>query len=235
MGRQPSPVLVRYLVVLAILSDLLTARGSQDTAVHRCHKGVTGYCEGIYRRISPPQVVFRWYQCVDQALRGELISNFPPILLTIIDQQYKDVQDKLSDLTPWLEKLLKTLAKVNPNDDSEEKERRSQLARFALGTAYLVQQKLTIYRSLEYIGKRSLALSGKGRVARVLDKTQDSQEVIGLVEKLRQAVLIYQVGSGHCQNRRPLTRGTGVATTVDIQPSRRFEGECLLPLSDFSD
>ena len=60
----------------------------------------------------------------------------PPIPLTIINQQYKDVEDKLDDLTPWLEKLLQTLAKANPNDDPEETERRSQLARVVLRMAY---------------------------------------------------------------------------------------------------
>ncbi|KAF9645787.1 hypothetical protein BDM02DRAFT_3189409 [Thelephora ganbajun] len=90
--------------------------------------------------------------------------------------EYNDVKDKLSDLIPWLEKLLETLAKVNPNNDREEMERRSQLA-----------------RSLEDIEARSLALSEKGKIARVLDKTRDSGEVIRLVEKLRQAILIYQV------------------------------------------
>ena len=58
--------------------------------------------------------------------------------------------------------------------------------------------RLTLYRSLEDIGKRSLALSDKGKVARVLDKKQDSEKVIGLVEKLRQAILIYQVSGKHC-------------------------------------
>ena len=53
-------------------------------------------------------------------------------------------------------------------------------------------------RSLQDIEIRSLALSEKGRLARVLDKTQDSQEVIGLVEKLRQAILIYQVSCQRC-------------------------------------
>lgn len=34
----------------------------------------------------------------------------------------------------------------------------------------------------------------KGKMVRFLDKTQDSQTVIKLVEDLRQAILIYQVG-----------------------------------------
>ena len=107
------------------------------------------------------------------------------------------MKDKLGDLIPWLEKLLQNLAKANPEDDPEEVERRSQLARFISRLTYLAHTMLTLCRSLEDIGKRSLTLSEKSKVARALDKAQDLEEVIGLVEKLRQAVLIYQVGVKH--------------------------------------
>ena len=104
------------------------------------------------------------------------------------------MKDKLDDLIPWLEKLLVTIAKVNPNDDCEEAERRLQLEKFVSHLEFLVHPKLTLHgRSLDDIGRRSLALSEKGKVARVLDKARDSQEVITLVEKLRQAILVYQV------------------------------------------
>ena len=93
--------------------------------------------------------------------------------------------------------------------------------------------ELTIYRSLEAIGTQAIALSEKGKVARAFDKTQDSQEVIGLVESLRQAILIYQVSAGHCRTRKPLTRETGVTTAVNIQPGRPFDRESLLPVADF--
>ena len=112
------------------------------------------------------------------------------------------MKDKLNDLIPWLKKLLQSLAKVNPDDDPEEVERRSQLARFVPRLEPLAHPKPTHYRSLNDIGTRSLALSEKGKVARVLDKAQDSQEVIGLVEKLRQAILIYQVSTRHRQARK---------------------------------
>jgi hypothetical protein len=103
------------------------------------------------------------------------------------------VKDKLNDLIPWLEKLQETLAKVNSDGDREEVERRSQLAKFVSRLAPPAHPVLTVDRSLEEIGTRSLALSGKKKLARVLDKAQDSQEVIKLVEKLRQAILVYQV------------------------------------------
>lgn len=142
------------------------------------------------------------------------------------------MKDKLSDLIPWLEKLLKNLAKVNPDDDREEVERRTQLARFVLCLGSLAQSEPTLYRSLEDIGTRSLALSEKGKLARVLDKTKDLQEVIGLVERLRQAILVYQVSVRDRQNRKSLTRRAGVTTTVNIQPGRPFECEFLFPVSD---
>jgi len=104
------------------------------------------------------------------------------------------VKDKLDDLIPWLEKLLITIAKVNPNDDCEEAERRLQLEKSVSRPEVPVHPRLILHdRSLDDIGRRSLALSEKGKVARVLDKARDSQEVITLVEKLRQAILVYQV------------------------------------------
>ena len=51
------------------------------------------------------------------------------------------MEDKLNDLTPWLEKLLQTLAKANPDDDSEEVERRSRLARFVSCLTHLVHTR----------------------------------------------------------------------------------------------
>jgi len=47
------------------------------------------------------------------------------------------VKDKLNDLIPWLEKLQDTLAKVNPDNDREEVERRSQLAKFVTRPDFL--------------------------------------------------------------------------------------------------
>ena len=84
-------------------------------------------------------------------------------------------------------------------------------------------------RSLEDIGKRSLALSEKGKIARALDKMRDSGEVIKLVEELRRTILVYQVSARHHQSRGSLTRGTGVTTAVDIPPGRPSDCE-FLPL-----
>ena len=73
-------------------------------------------------------------------------------------------------------------------------------------------------RLLEDIGTRATALLDKGKVARVLDKGRDSAEVVALVEKLRQAILIYQVSVVAYRSWRSFTPMAGVAAAVDIQP-----------------
>ena len=149
-------------------------------------------------------------------------------------QQYNDVKDKLDDLIPWVKKLLVSLAKVNPNDDCDEVERRSELAKFVSRLRSLAHSKLIYHdRSLEDIGTRSLALSEKGKVARILDKAQDTGEVVKLIEQLRRAILIYQVTIKYCQGRKSLTSGTDVTTTVIIHPGRPIDCEFLPLKFDF--
>lgn len=79
---------------------------------------------------------------------------------------------------------------------------------------------LTLCRSLEEIAEQSQSLLVKGKLARLLDKTQDSQEVGRLVERLRQAILIYQVCYAQSLPNRANAFGTGIPTTVNKQPSR---------------
>ena len=76
-------------------------------------------------------------------------------------------------------------------------------------------------------------MAEKGKVARVLDKAKDSQEVIKLVEKLRQAILEYQVGARNSHSRNLLTRGVGITTAINLQPGRPADCEFLHHVSDF--
>ena len=50
-----------------------------------------------------------------------------------------------------------------------------------------------VLSALEEVGKRSQALSDKKTTARFFDKAKDSEEVVGLVEQLRTAIVYYQV------------------------------------------
>ena len=80
--------------------------------------------------------------------------------------------------------------------------------------------------SLEGIEKRSRMLLDKGKVAKILDKKQDSGMIVKLVEELRQAILIYQVGT--VENRRSTrvnASRVAVATTVYRQSSHSIDCE----------
>ena len=80
---------------------------------------------------------------------------------------------------------------------------------------------------LEDIGMQAAGLLAKGRAARFLDKRKDSGEVAALVEKLRQAILDYQVSIRDYWNWRSLTCIADVTATIGIQPSRPIDGESL--------
>ena len=53
------------------------------------------------------------------------------------------------------------------------------------------------FSSLEEIEKRSQSILEKKKMAGFLDKANDSQEVVNLVEQLRSAILCYQVSRNH--------------------------------------
>ncbi|KAF9787378.1 hypothetical protein BJ322DRAFT_1019804 [Thelephora terrestris] len=137
----------------------------------------------------------------------ESADAFPPLksCLGAIDafrkhyEQSKDVEDSLRDLIPWINKLENTLATAIPDINPEESARREQLT-----------------RSLERIWKRAQALSGKGKLARFLDKTRDSSTIVKLVEELRREILIYQLSQQQSIENQvsQLTKSPGVKAKI---------------------
>lgn len=74
-------------------------------------------------------------------------------------------------------------------------------------------------------------MQDKGKVARILDKARDAGEVVKLIERLRQAILVYQVGIGlYYWGLKRFERETGLATTINIQSSLPVDRE-FLPLA----
>ena len=123
-------------------------------------------------------------------------------------------------LNPLLAKLKQNVTAMAADADGGEKQRRSELSRYAphLFTihAYVNGRRST----LEDIEKRSQVLLQKSVPARFIDKEDDSKEVARLVERLREAIALYQVSEirtvsssaahagGYCcrNNRRSTTR-----------------------------
>ena len=94
--------------------------------------------------------------------------------------------------------------------------------------------KLIVYlRSLQDIEKRSRTLSEKGKVAKFLDKKRDSGAIVRLVEQLRQAILIYQVGAAEsCRSCQADPFRIVVAATVYRQSGHTIG--CKTPSNAFT-
>jgi len=56
----------------------------------------------------------------------------------------------------------------------------------------------------------------KEKTAGFLDKGKHSQEVVDLIEQLRDAIVYYQVSGDHAVQTRANTYGTALTTTIDI-------------------
>ena len=160
-------------------------------------------------------------------------SKFSWAPLTDFSQQSKDVEDKLGDLIPWLIKLKDSVTTASADGNHEETKRREQLIQCVASSLHC-RFGLTVCRSLEDIERRSQALLAKGKAARILDKTQDSGTIIKLVEDLRQAILIYQVGTirKYWDPVELRCFGVAVATAIDRKPG--FTIDCKLPSVAFS-
>ena len=93
-----------------------------------------------------------------------------------------------------MEKLKRNITATAIDVDGGEKQRRSELSRYA-------PQLFTMHvyvngrdrSTLEDIEKRSKVLLEKGVAARFIEKEGDSKEVARLIERLREAIALYQV------------------------------------------
>jgi len=96
--------------------------------------------------------------------------------------------------------------------------RRSRGARNSPGTFCGVRPSLAdpALRSLAEIEERSQALLEKKKAVGFLDKGKDSQEVAGLVEQLRTAIVYYRVSGGPTARTYTTTDAWGTALTATI-------------------
>ena len=157
------------------------------------HKNPPGYLERVLGLVSSPQVCPRRRDRTHQTLRGIYRVDRRRHNLHEHSQQFEDVRDKIEDLIPLLAKLKQNVTATAADADGGENRRRSELSRYAL-QLFTIHVYANVRRStLEEIEKRSQALLEKGVLARFMDKENDSKEVARLVERLREAIALYQV------------------------------------------
>jgi hypothetical protein len=123
-------------------------------------------------------------------------------------QESEDVREKVEDLIPYLNRFKQTVNAVVSDGDQAEKERRSELFRYArwLPTPPTIADG--VRSALGEIEKKSQDLLVKGTATRFVDKGADSGEVARLVERLREAITHYQV-SENCFVARNIPHAGG--------------------------
>ena len=90
-------------------------------------------------------------------------------------------------------KLKQNVTATTADVDGGENRRHSELSRYA-PQLFTMHVYANDHRSaLKEIEKRSQVLLEKGVAARFMDKEDDSKEVARLVERLREAIALYQV------------------------------------------
>ena len=143
--------------------------------------------------VSTPQVCPRQRDRAHQTLRGICRVDRRRHNLHEHSQQFEDVKDKAEDLIPLLEKLKQNVTATAVDADGGENRRRLELSRYA-PQLFTIHVYVNGHRStLEDIEKRSQVLLEKGVAARFMDKEDDPKEVARLVERLREAITLYQV------------------------------------------
>ena len=117
-----------------------------------------------------------------------------------------------------MERFKRDITTTTIDRDPEETRRRQELARYArrsLTTPALVNG---LGSALEEVEKRARELLAKGTKAGFVDKGGDSKEVVGLVERLREAITHYQVSENRLVATRMTHRRTDIATAGDLRP-----------------
>ena len=87
-------------------------------------------------------------------------------------------------------------------------------------TVLCVTRPNLVLSSLEEIGKRSQASLEKEEAVGFLDKEKGSQEVVNLIEQLRNAIAYYQVGGNHAARTALNTDEPDTTATNDIQQNQ---------------
>ena len=83
------------------------------------------------------------------------------------------------------------------------------------------------FKQIEELSQKLLA---KNAVARFADKGKDSKVVVGLIERLREAIVYYQVSDYHSSTPGTIDRGTDIATASDLLSNHSSHGKTPAPL-----
>ena len=115
--------------------------------------------------------------------------------------------------------------------DPEETERRSELARYVHQLTTTPTAPDCHCSTFEKIEELSNKLLAKSTVARFVDKGEDSKVVARLIERLREAIVSYQVGNRWTPASKIADRGVDIAAASNLPPNNSPRGRVFPTVS----
>jgi hypothetical protein len=109
------------------------------------------------------------------------------------------VKEMIEELVPQLDGFKQTITTAAVDGDPEETGRRMELTKYVhplVIVSTILNDLCSMFKQIE---EASQELLTKSALARFADKGKDSKVVAGLVQRLREAIVRYQV-SDHCHS-----------------------------------
>ena len=110
-------------------------------------------------------------------------------------QQFEDVKEKVEELVPQLDRFKQNITTTTVDGDPEETNRRMGLARYvhALRSTAIMTATASRRSTFKQVEELSEKLSAKSAFICFVDRGEDSKVVARLIERLREAIVCYQV------------------------------------------
>jgi hypothetical protein len=166
-----------------------------------------------------------WFPPLKSALGGvgALIKHYevsvniwPPRTAHHRSQESEDVKEKIEELIPQLGRFRQGITTTPIDEDPEETDRRSELARYVHRSMTATATLNSCCSTFKQIDKSSQELLAKGSIVRFLDKGEDSKVVARLIEQLREAIVRYQVDHHYPWASNIVDRRAGITTASDV-------------------
>jgi chromosome segregation ATPase len=103
----------------------------------------------------------------------------------------------IEELVPQLDELKQSITTATIDGDPEETSRRMELTMYVHRLVIANHILKDLYSTFKQIEEASQEMLAKSALARFADKGKDSKVVAGLVQRLREAIVRYQV-SDYC-------------------------------------
>ena len=146
----------------------------------------------------------------------------------VCSQQFDDVKEKVEELIPQLDRFKQNISTTTVDEDPEETDRRVGLARCVLRSMAIVTATASCRSTFKQVEELSEKLSAKSSFIRFVDRGEDAKVVARLIERLREAIVCYQVRRRYHPQSSVADRGPDISTASDLPSNHSSHSKSTL-------